>query len=99
MSENTRLCTYALYNGKKKIYINVTDNLEERIEENRKDGIYFTRFEKTSKKMNPVSALFLLMDQLKRYQYGHDGKSPIANNDLYTVILEKIEKLKLGENI
>lgn len=71
--------TYALYQGREKVYIGRTDNLDRRLEEHRDDGKRFTRAEKTSRLMSEDGAQDREADQLETYRDGHGGKNPQYN--------------------
>lgn len=74
-----KLFTYALYFEKRKVYIGITNNLEESLSKHKNNNEFFTRIEKTSKLMKASTAKRRFCDQLKRYRYGHEGKNPKYN--------------------
>ena len=71
--------TYALYQGREKVYIGVTDDLERRLEEHREERKRFTRAEKTSVLMREKTALEREAAQLESYRGSHRGKNPRYN--------------------
>ena len=75
---NTR--TYALYDGREKVYIGETNNLDRRTRQHEAGGVKFTRIEPTSRAMTKDGAMRKEADQLKGYQRGH-GRLPRYNDD------------------
>ena len=73
--------TYALYDGRKKVYIGTSDDLERRAEEHRQEGKRFTRIEPTSRRMTEEGARQKETEQLKAYREGHGARNPRHNKD------------------
>lgn len=73
--------TYALYEGKRKVYIGYTDDLQNIFHEHEGESKKFTRVEKTSKAMSLKSVLIRKEEQLVKYRYGHNGKNPRDNEE------------------
>lgn len=72
--------TYALYDGRKKVYIGESNNLDRRAKEHETDGLKFSRIETTSRAMTKDGAMSKEAEQLKSYQRGH-GRLPRYNDD------------------
>ena len=73
--------TYALYDGRKKVYIGTSNDLNERAEAHRDEGKRFTRIEATSRAMTEESARKREAEQLARYRGSHNGRNPQYNKD------------------
>ena len=73
--------TYALYDGRKKVYIGTTNDPEARTEQHRKEGKNFTRVEATSRRMTENSAQKREAEQLASYRRSHRGHNPRYNKD------------------
>ena len=73
--------TYALYNGRKKVYIGEAANPEQRAEQHREEGKVFTRVDTTSRRMLKTNAREREADQLESYRRSHSGKNPKYNKD------------------
>ncbi len=73
--------TYALYNGRKKVYIGEAAKTEQRAEQHKEDGKVFTRVEKTSRPILNKNAQEREADQLESYRRSHGGKNPRYNKD------------------
>ena len=73
--------TYALYNGRNKVYIGETNDPERRLDEHLEEGKRFTRMETTSRQMTEAGAKEKESDQLESYRQGHGGRNPRYNKD------------------
>ncbi len=73
--------TYALYEGRKKVYIGTTDNPKRRVREHEMEGKRFTRMEVTSRRMTEDSAMKKEAEQIQNYRRAHGGKNPRHNID------------------
>ncbi len=71
--------TYALYDGRKKVYIGEAANPQQRAEQHREDGKRFDRVETTSRPMLKENAQKREAEQLETYRRGHGGKGPRYN--------------------
>ncbi len=71
---------YELYDGNKKVYIGVTNDLERRTEEHKADGLRFSRVQKMGPDVTRDSALAWERQALESYQRSHDGKPPRGNS-------------------
>ncbi len=71
--------TYALYQGRKKIYIGESENPERRAEQHRDEGKVFDRLEVTSRSINKDNAQKRQADQLETFRRGHKGQNPKYN--------------------
>ena len=79
MANKRNTQTYALYQGNEKVYIGITNDLEQREQKHRNDGKKFSRIEPTSRRMKPDSAKNREAEQLETYRRGHKGKNPRYN--------------------
>ena len=73
--------TYALFEGRKKVYIGESANPERRAEEHRDEGKHFDRVEITSRSMLKANAQKREADQLASYRRSHRGNNPRFNKD------------------
>jgi predicted GIY-YIG superfamily endonuclease len=73
--------TYALFEGREKVYIGEAANTERRAEQHRDEGKRFNRVEITSRPMLKANAQRREADQLAAYRRGHSGKNPRYNKD------------------
>lgn len=71
--------TYALYNGRKKVYIGSTSDPKRRVQQHLEEGKRFTRVEVTSYRMTEDSAKRREGEQLASYKRNHSGKKPRYN--------------------
>lgn len=71
--------TYALFDGKKKVYIGEASDPARRAEQHRDEGKRFTRVEVTSRSMKKENAQKRESEQLESYRRGHGGKNPRYN--------------------
>ena len=81
MAKQRRTLTYALYEGRKKVCIGTTDDLQRREQQHRDDGIHFTRIEPASRRMTEEGAKKREAEQLQSYRRGHGGNNPRYNED------------------
>ncbi|MCY4325315.1 MAG: GIY-YIG nuclease family protein [Betaproteobacteria bacterium] len=79
MSKKRNSHTYALFQGRRKIYIGYTSDLDRRVVEHKSDGKDFDRVEKTSALMTEAAAQRREEQHLEAYSKGHDGKVPRYN--------------------
>ncbi|MBM3141732.1 MAG: hypothetical protein FJ005_01610 [Chloroflexi bacterium] len=70
---------YSLYNGRKKVYIGITEDLETREAAHTQDK-KFTRMQVEGPAISRETALNQEQEALKQYRRGHDGKLPKYNN-------------------
>ena len=73
--------TYALYDGRKKVYIGTTNDLERREEEHRNENKRFTRIQPTSRRMTEEGSMKKEAEQLSTYRQSHQGHNPRYNKD------------------
>ena len=71
---------YELYDGTKKVYIGVTNDLDRRTDEHKAEPLRFSRVNKVGPEVTRDSALDWERDALDTYQGNHDGKLPRGNN-------------------
>ena len=71
--------TYALYDGRKKVYVGEAANPERRADQHRNEGKQFDRVETTSRPMLKENAQKREAEQLETYRRGHGGKNPQYN--------------------
>ena len=71
--------TYALFQGRKKVYIGYTSDMDSRMAEHKSEGKRFSRAEKTSALMTEAGAARREERQLAAYRNGHDGRNPRYN--------------------
>ena len=81
MTKPRNTMTYALHDGRKKVYIGTTDDLERRRREHEQEGKHFTRMERTSRRMTEERAQKKEAEQLKSFRHGHDGRNPRYKKD------------------
>lgn len=81
MAKKRSTRTYALFNGREKVYIGTTNDLEERAAAHKDTGKRFTRIEPTSRAMTEDGAKRKEGEQLKQYRQGHRGQNPRYNKD------------------
>ena len=79
MSQKRDSCTYALFQGSRKVYVGHTRNLDRSIEAHRKSGKQFSRAEKTSALITEAGARQREEQLLAAYRGGHKGKAPKYN--------------------
>ncbi len=73
--------TYALYNGRTKVYIGASDDLKRRAKVHRRSGHTFTRIVPTSRAMTKEGARRRKQEHLNTYRRTHKGRSPRYNDD------------------
>ncbi len=71
--------TYALYQGRKKVYIGEAQDPQARAIEHQQEGKKFDRVEVTSRPMKRDNAQDRQAEQLETYRRGHGGKNPTYN--------------------
>ena len=71
--------TYALFQGRKKVYIGYTSDMDSRLAEHKRAGKRFSRSEKTSVLMSAAGAADRQQQQLAAYRDGHGGMNPRYN--------------------
>ncbi len=71
--------TYALHDGRKKVYIGTTDNPERRVREHEAEGKRFTRMDVTSRRMTDEGAKRKEAEQLASYRGSHTRRNPRYN--------------------
>ncbi len=70
---------YELFDGRKKVYIGITDDLERREQEHKNEGKKFTSIRKVTSKLTQESALKKERERISQYQKNHRGKTPKYN--------------------
>ena len=80
MSKPRKTRTYALYDGREKVYIGESNDLNRRANQHAADGLEFTRIESTSRAMTKEGAKNKEADQLESYRRGH-SRLPRYNDD------------------
>ena len=81
MSKPRKTRTYALYDGREKVYIGESNDLARRALEHEKEGHKFTRIVPTSRAMTKPGAQSKEADQLEAFRGGHRGRNPRYNED------------------
>ena len=81
MSKPRKTRTYALYDGREKVYIGESNNLERRAQDHKKDALEFTRIVTTSIAMTKPGAQSKEADQLEAFRRSHGGRNPRYNED------------------
>ena len=76
---NTR--TYALFQGRKKVYIGESNDLERRAREHEQEGLEFTRIVPTSRAMTDDGAKRKEAEQLEAFRRAHGRQNPLYNED------------------
>ena len=79
MGKDRDTVTYSLYEGRKKVYIGVTDNPDRRVREHEAEGKRFTRMEVSSRRMTKEGAQQKEAKQLDSYRGAHGGRNPRYN--------------------
>jgi predicted GIY-YIG superfamily endonuclease len=72
--------TYALYDGKEKVYIGYSSDVARRVEQHRQAGLKFTRAEVTSGAMTSGGAKREEVEQMRKYLRNHSGEAPRYNH-------------------
>lgn len=80
MSNDRDTSRYELWDGHKKVYIGITNDLERRNGEHHAEGLRFDRTEKVGPAVTRDSASEWEQQALETYRQNHDGKSPRGNN-------------------
>ena len=71
--------TYALYQGRKKVYIGSSSDPEARARAHKDEGKRFSRVEVTSPRLTPDSAKQREGEQIGTYKRSHGGRPPKYN--------------------
>ena len=79
MPRARKTVTYALHEGRKKVYIGTTDNPDRRVREHEAEGKRFTRMDVTSRRMTEEGAKGEEDAQLASYRSSHRGRNPRYN--------------------
>ena len=79
MPRARKTVTYALHDGRKKVYIGTTDNPERRVREHEAEGKRFTRMDVTSRRMTEEGAKQKEAAHLASYRSSHGGRNPRYN--------------------
>ena len=79
MSKKRDTHTYALFQGRKKVYIGYTSDLARREAEHEREGKQFSRSEKTSPLMTEAGAQQREERLLEAYSGRHSGRTPKYN--------------------
>ncbi len=81
MSKPRKTKSYALYDGRRKVYIGESNNLPRRARQHEEEGLEFTRIVATSRAMTKEGAKHKEADQLEAYRRVHRGRNPRYNED------------------
>ncbi len=73
--------TYDLKQGKKIVYRGESNDLEQREEEHKREGMDFSHIKPTSRRLTKEGALRKEKENLQTYRKGHGGKNPLYNKD------------------
>jgi predicted GIY-YIG superfamily endonuclease len=71
---------YNLYDGKKKVYVGITDNPDRREQEHIQDNKRFTRMDVQKPAVSRNTALEREQEALERFQRSHGGRTPKYND-------------------
>ena len=81
MAQNRDTSKYVLHQGKKIVYIGITNNLERRTAEHEREGMKFTSVEKVGNQTTREAAENWETSRIHQYQDNHDGKTPLYNQN------------------
>jgi len=79
MSKKRNTYRYELKNGRKVVYVGVTENPERRVLEHQDDGKRFTRLSVVGPRVKKESAESWEASRLKQYRQNHSGMNPKYN--------------------
>lgn len=72
---------YELIDGKKVVYVGITNDLDRRVEEHRADGMHFTGVRKVGIRTTPKIASKWETERIHTYMRNHKGNTPKYNKN------------------